>query len=583
MLKTDDPPVSLDSPLPMFTKHPVLEALTFGDLIRLEEELGEEKAAQKVIEIHGEYETAIVNEKEDPHRYGFELEPWKDADKLLEEKDEVWPLGGNRSSKSTWAADRVIRAALANERSYILCWCQNPKIKFAQQEIIYNRLPAEYRKTKSKDINWSDKNGFTGDCIVFPNHSKIEFWTYTQYLNDRTCVEGLRLGSPLGDDAPYPNIGNWFDEYLIGPELLETMRFRLATNNAKNICTFTPVKGLSDVLSKMLKNGKWISTREAPLCSKPENKTVPYIVQPKKQNAAVIHFHSSMNPYGGYKRIKEELKGETDEQILIRAYGHATKQRVSKFPKFNKKYNTCPANQMPGPDATGTRYHIIDPAGNKSWYMIWALVDESDVIWIYREWPDRSYGAWGEWGKTNKDGVQKSKPGPAVYNDRTISLGYWDIKDLIEGLEEYKDDREQVKSENIYERVIDSRAAAARTRSSDPNEAYTTIENELRNVDIHTIPSSGKREEDGLNLIRDRFSSFEPELPVSPSNHPRLIISEDCKNLIECICEYTGEEGLKEAWKDPIDTVRYLLQRNPMYIPDDVYSEQSMLPSEPVY
>jgi len=34
-------------------------------------------------------------------------------------------------------------------------------------------------------------------------------------------------------------------------------------------------------------------------------------------------------------------------------------------------------------------------------------------------------------------------------------------------------------------------------------------------------------------------------------------VTDECFNIINALSEYTGDGGLKEAWKDPIDVLRY--------------------------
>jgi hypothetical protein len=36
-----------------------------------------------------------------------------------------------------------------------------------------------------------------------------------------------------------------------------------------------------------------------------------------------------------------------------------------------------------------------------------------------------------------------------------------------------------------------------------------------------------------------------------------LFVSEECRNLIDCLRMWTGADGLKGAAKDPIDLLRY--------------------------
>jgi len=51
--------------------------------------------------------------------------------------------------------------------------------------------------------------------------------------------------------------------------------------------------------------------------------------------------------------------------------------------------------------------------------------------------------------------------------------------------------------------------------------------------------------------------AWDTSKPHDSVNRPRFYVSSECENIIQGLSEYTGEGGLKEAWKDPIDVLRY--------------------------
>jgi hypothetical protein len=51
--------------------------------------------------------------------------------------------------------------------------------------------------------------------------------------------------------------------------------------------------------------------------------------------------------------------------------------------------------------------------------------------------------------------------------------------------------------------------------------------------------------------------SYNRKLPVDSLNRPHFYVSDRCDNLIQALQEYTGDGGLDEAWKDPVDVLRY--------------------------
>jgi len=481
--------------------------------------------------IHLVFHDAIENAEKDPYRYGFRLPHWLKAEQQLFEVNEIVALGGNRSGKTQWGAYSVVRAAVENPNSEIMCFAQTSEVSVRQQQsAVYEWLPAEL-KTKQTSagayISFTRKNGFTDSSLILPNGSQIIFKTYSQYQNNPTILEGAELGCR---NPKWHGIGAWLDEYLLGPELIDTLRFRLATRDAKLLLTFTPIDGYTDVIKTYLDGATSIESREAELLN---GELVPYVQRSKKRNASVHYFHSQDNPFGGYERIKETLAGRPREEILIRAYGVPVKSHATKFPKFNKEVNVVSPDQVPTENIT--RYHIIDPAGAKNWFMAWIAVDASNTYWVYREWPGVDTGDWAEW----KGGKWVSGQGA-----KGQGFGIKDYVDLIQELEE---------GEEVFERLIDPRLGAARYQASD---GASSIIEDLNDQGITCIPAPGMEIDDGLQALIGKMS-WDTTRPSDSVNRPHFYVSSDCENIIQALSEYTGEGGLKEAWKDCIDVLRY--------------------------
>jgi hypothetical protein len=70
------------------------------------------------------------------------------------------------------------------------------------------------------------------------------------------------------------------------------------------------------------------------------------------------------------------------------------------------------------------------------------------------------------------------------------------------------------------------------------------------------IPAPGLDIDDGLQALIGKMS-WDTTKPLDSVNRPHFYVSSDCENIIQALSEYTGEGGLKEAWKDPIDVCRY--------------------------
>jgi hypothetical protein len=489
--------------------------------------------AVDLIKLHSLYHEAIRNSVRDPFRYGWKLPNWKDAEGLLERSSEVLVSGGNRSSKTSWAAHAVVKAAVSNPNSVIMCFSQNADVSVRQQQSsIYDALPEELKQKvlgTEENVSYSRKNGFSKGSLILPeSRSAIIFKTYSQYIQNDTILEGAELGSKT---PSWINIGAWCDEYLIGPELLNTLRFRLATRNAKIIVTFTPIDGYTEVVRDYLHGATTEQSKTAELLS---DRSVPYIQKCKNRDASVIYFHSKDNPFGGYDRIAKDLKGRPESEILTRAYGIATKSFSTKFPSFNQKVNVIKHESL---KLTGmTHYMVLDPAGRKNWFMAWIAVDSTNTWYVYREWPDVNVGEWARWSGGKWIGGEGAK-----------GLGYG-IKDYVALITEMEHGITPP-----FERLIDPRLGAAKYQGITGS---SSIIEDLENNGLPFIPAAGFDIEDGLQALQTKMA-YDKNKPIDGINRPHFYISDRCQNIITAIQEYTSEGGLDEAWKDPIDVIRY--------------------------
>jgi hypothetical protein len=518
----------------------------------------EEMAAlepEELVELHRLYHEAIENSGKDPFRYGFLLPNWRRSWEIWREYRTLLLLGANRSGKTTFGARTVVKALLENPGSTIYCFCQNESVSLeVQQAAIYEQLPAELKKKNTGDvhyISYTIQNGFTGNGFILPNKSRCKFLYYTQFQQNQSILEGMELGSRK---PTWINVGAWCDEYLGGMELLDRLYLRLATRNAKLLLTFTPKDGITETVSNYLRDAVTIERRDAELLRtlhKQANCEVPYAQTNAKKNTAILYFHTKDNPWSGYESVVEMCQGKGDmNYTLTAAYGVPTKSYSTKFPKFSTAVNVKSRDWIEGQIAdyvnpkTGkrtprvTRYHVIDPAGRKNWFMVWIAVTEDGTWFIYREWPD--VPSVGRWAEPGKEGKWKAGEGA-----KGLGKGYRGYIELIAELED---------GEEIAERLIDPRLGAQRYQKE---EADSSIIDELNELDFMVTPAPGMEIEDGLQDLVD-LMDYDTTRPIEwGTNRPYLYVSEECQNIIEAFAEYTGEGGKNEPHKDPIDVLRY--------------------------
>jgi hypothetical protein len=521
-------------------KHALLDPPTDAEIAVME--------PAELLELHEAYHAAIENAGDDPLRYGFQLEPWADADEQFNHTQELWCFGGNRSGKTTYGARTVVQAALENEDALILCFAQDQTASVrVQQKAVYEWLPAELKEgTRSSTgyIKYSLKNGFTGDSLIIPDtRSTIAFHTYSQFLNNPGKFEGVEVGSM---EPNYLNMGIWLDEYLQGPDLVNTLRFRLATRDALMLGTFTPIDGVTEFVDGIIKGADTIKSRTVDRFEQLGTRSVPYIQESTKRSARMIYFHSDKNPFGGWPRLVRDLKNTRPEEVMTRFYGVPYKTMAGQFPMFRRSVNVMKHEDMMKvvrerdvSSGVGmcTLYQGIDPAPNKRWFVIWVAVASDGTWYVYREWPDKSYGDWAEMGANNRSRfAEASKP---------------DGKGIKDYVDLFNDDE---RGEVIYERLIDPRMGATPRQIE---EGTTTIIDQLQDEGCVVLPAPGADIESGIAMLNG-LMSYNDEKEIDSANRPMFYISDKCGNTIDSLLNYTASEGQNEAWKDPIDVLRYL-------------------------
>ena len=530
-----------------WTKHPILPIPSRESLQLLLERDG--PAAVK--DLYDKREEAIRLSEEEPVNHSFYLPQQEKVEELLKEKTECWVFGGNRSGKSFTAARTVMKALMENPETIIICWAQNEEASIEmQQPYLHQMLPKAWKHKYTEgraSINYNDKSGFTGKKFVLPNGAKCLFRFYSQFIGNPKMIEGYRLGLPE-EQCKYTNIGTWLDEYYMDDKLVKRLYRRCNDNNAKILISFTPLDGYTPTVAKALSGATTTSTLYAELLGY----EMPYTMQPKKKSSAVVFFHTERNPFTNFKRLKEDLEGEKEDEIKTIAYGYPTKSITTIFPLFSEQVHVI--DELPKMnDKTHTVYQVIDPAGARNFFCIWAAVDKDQNVTVIREWPDRdTYGEWAEFGDPKwKFGPASKKLGYAIKTD-VKECSYVHLFQEIEkelGVE-------------VYERIGDSRFMAAEHDDED-------MFSDFASKGMYVIPSDGRQELSGIQLI-DQWFVYNPNVELDSINKPKLHIHKSCGNLIYSIINYNPEGKKSEPLKDPIDCLRYLRTANGGDGPDHV-------------
>ena len=534
--------------------HPIMPNPGREDRLLMVKNVG----AEKVLEMFLMREDRIKAEINDPYRYGAEFESWKDADSMLDRFNELLILGGNRASKTEYAAKRIVQAFVGEDLSGttpdwikersgkrgINIWCLHTTNMTSigyQQNVIHKYFPPELKsakKTKVTQVNWTQKNGFSDNTVVF---NKNQIW-FLNYAQDIKVIEGGEVDFI------------WCDE-LVPADWLETLRYRLVTRNGKLLVTFTPILGYTQTVKEFITSSKITTWKESELL--PNHNVIgvppghmPYQSESHYGRHGCIWFHSKLNPYNNWNRMVQTLKNRSTHDIKIRAYGWAEQTAGSQFPMFSdiNIFKDPVTEHVP----EGTNYMVADPAGARNWFMLWARVDKEGVIWIYREWPDQSYGEWAIPGD-KADG----RVGPA--QKQGAGRGIDEYTSLIASLEIHDGKREE-----IAERYIDPRSAGTETLTKEGG--ITLIDLILESeTPLHFIPAAAGTVDERILIVNDLLC-YDREMPIERcKNHPKLMIHESCQNLIYSMREWTGQDGQKGACKDPIDALSYMVMMQPKH------------------
>ena len=536
-----------------WTPHPILEIPSEEDQINM--------GAERLLEYWNHREAAIERERNDPFRYGTELDHWKIADEQLKDYGELLILGGNRSGKSEYCAKRVVETLVANPGTNIWCFTTSSQNSIAhQQAAIYRYLPNEYKKlghSRVHSVRFSIKNGFTNSAFVLPNRSTCTFRNFSQ---DVSTVEGGECGLIQDPAKNTHSIGVWLDEEF-SLSWLTTLRYRCLTRAdshgipARILMSFTTVSGWTNVVSQYLTGAKTLIEKEAELL---DNEMVPVLQQSIRKTARIVYFHTKDNPYNSWKATRSQLTGATRDEIKCRAYGLPVKPANTVFPNLDDrvvmKHDEIPVIKNPGENPA--EYILsIDPAGAKPWYIILVAVTANGVHYVINEWPDPSFGHWADMEKGNQ-----GRPGDAAQPN---GYGIGDYAEVI---------REMIKGKDDVQIIIDPRLGAASYQKS---EGTSNIISDLQDEGIHAYPAEGLPIDDGLQAINSLLS-YDKSKPIGFDNHSKLIFSDKCGNTIHCCMNYQVEHGPKGVCKDGVDALRYVAIGNYKY-----YENRELVGSTP--
>lgn len=460
-----------------------------------------------------------------------------------------------------------------------------------------------------------------GHIIGYEGISIIQF---KSYKSDPGQLEGRELGARLRtlgqtaggnpvlalkkrrDGSFIQNIGAVADEAM-SLAWFRPLARRIRYRNAKLLWPFTPINGITPSIKTVV--GVPRLERTAPVnvedgtghrpfggfvanvkgCPRGH---MPVLAGCQWPRTKAIWHHWNAQSFNNYSEIvRQDCEGKISDYIERMAFGYARDAVALQFGQF------CDAHivrkeHLP---AHGTNYQINDPHDDRPWFSIWVRVVNGlrgIEYYIYRDWPDaRTYGEWAVETERETNDLQRrgwdGDPGPAQANLNLGVLGYkrlWKqlesipavirgplIRDVQPAAERDPYRRriqeslgnDQAGSEEVFERIIDSRAAP-RPHIEEQGQLSTLQAFAEEHVDEETkeifpaidfTMASGQRID--LELIRSLLD-FRRDNGGRITQMPRLFVCEECLQVIWALRNYTGKAGDTGACKDVIDVLRYM-------------------------
>lgn len=345
---------------------------------------------------------------------------WRLADRLRRKPGlrAMVLLGGNRSTKSYYCADAMMRSALrardwnrshavSGLTTFLVGSDSEANSKLITQPLVWHFLPREFKdlnnvRTKREkqagiDVNYSPGDGFADRVLTLGYGVVINFILYS---NDPSNYEGGEFGA-----KDYSDVAWWMDEDLALP-WYQMLSRRGKYRPGYGLWSFTPIRGITSTIKEAVGTGRILRTRRAhilpanlPLVRGLKLGRVPFIQEGTTAGVRVIYFHSDLTPFGSGKQkysdtVAADCAGRPTDYTLRIYYGYTSEVTGKAFPRYTRQVHWVPREKLPW---EGTNYVFMDPAGDRNWFIIWVRVAPGSPrrLFVYRDWPDRRrYDAW---------------------------------------------------------------------------------------------------------------------------------------------------------------------------------------------
>jgi len=558
---------------------------------------GDMEKCQALIDGYQKRQEEIEQEESDPLRYGFRVPGSYVIDKEIErirEKPNVIPfilnLGGNRSGKTDDAARRIMELMCSRPNVSVAILCPSQaQARDVAMAYLWRYFPPEWKEEETGkkrhgakgSYSYNEKTGFTDDKFTLPNGSKCIFKFYLD--GNVTAWEGTTY------DAV------WADEEVT-QDWVDAAQVRLSDRTGLLLLTFTPIKGMTPVISSIQANCSVVQRRDGGSDVIPRKglEKLPYLE--RSNSASVVYFWPQDNPYGGCKTNENTAIDKKWPLSLIkcRLYGIAYMVKDAAFPTFSlEAHSLTPSKEFieklhvdAKKGIKPTWYHVVDPCSGRPFFMKWYMVlpglGQPRAICM-REWPQQEdyipgWGDPGEWAVPSKDGRLKDGERGSAQEVKGFTVNFMHSEmDRIEHelAVEFEGAEDPEAMIEPYVRLMDSRGGSVSQMAGDSNDTLIDEFYKLRDGDKpardfvkasgQNLNPSGHRSTDGIHLIND-WLGYRQDEPLSALNEPRLRYHIRCTNSLWALKNFTGADGNEGACKDPIDVDHYFVRDDPQYV-----------------
>lgn len=238
-----------------------------------------------------------------------------------------------------------------------------------------------------------------------------------------------------------------------------------------------------------------------------------------------------------HEQIQKMIAEYTPEEREARIDGRAMYLQGRIFKTFTPNVHVLKDPFIP--PLNSTVYNVVDPHTDKPFFAIWGYPHKDGSVTIFDEHPNDDFFK--------------------MHNCQWV-------------IEDYK--RFYQSKEHGYEvkRIIDHHFADVRSSAT-----KKTLREELESIGMYYEGSYTASEEIDTGILKVReYLQYNASQPITTINRPKLYINPHCLNTIKAFQYWSLDPKngkYQDAYKDPMDVVRYLLMANPHQEEEIPYQE----------